>query len=75
MSANVIPFPNRSARPLSITDQQLDELRAGVHRLAGDWQVEKVTLGDDCAYALLIPRAWGDGRNRRVRRLPRGRCS
>jgi hypothetical protein len=61
MSADVIAFPNRPAHLLSITDQQLAELRAGVRRLAGDWRVDKVTLGEDCAYALLIPDSWGDG--------------
>jgi hypothetical protein len=61
MSADVIAFPNRSADPLSITDQQLDELRAGVSRLAGGWRVDKITLGENCAYALLVPGAWGDG--------------
>jgi hypothetical protein len=61
MSADVIAFPTRSAHPLSITDQQLDELRAGVSRLAGDWRVDKITLGENCAYALLVPGAWGDG--------------
>jgi hypothetical protein len=61
MSANVIAFPSRSAHPLSITEQQLDDLRAGVARLAGDWRVDKITLGENCAYALLVPSAWGDG--------------
>ena len=61
MPADVIAFPTRSAHPLSITDQQLDELRVGVSRLAGDWRVDKVTLGENCAYALLVPMAWGDG--------------
>jgi hypothetical protein len=61
MSADVIPFPVRSAHDWSITDQQLRELRTGVRRLPGDWRVEKVTLGGDCAYALLIPGCWGDG--------------
>ncbi len=61
MSADVIAFPNRAAHPLSITDQQLDQLRAGISRLAGDWRVDKITLGENCAYALLVPSAWGDG--------------
>jgi hypothetical protein len=60
MSADVIAFPP-PAKSLSITDQQLAELRAGVRRLPGDWRVDKVTLGEDCAYALLIPDSWGDG--------------
>jgi hypothetical protein len=61
MSADVIEFPNRPAHPLSITDRQLDELRAGVALLSGDWRVDKVTLGESCAYALLVPDSWGDG--------------
>ena len=61
MSADVIAFPTPSAHPLSITDRQMDELRAGVRRLAGDWRVDKVVLGEGCAYALLIPVSWGDG--------------
>lgn len=61
MSADVIAFPNRSAHPLSVTDQELDELRAGIAHLVGDWRVDKITLGENCAYALLVPGAWGDG--------------
>jgi len=61
MSADVIAFPFQSAPEMSMTDQQLDELRAGVRRLAGEWRVEKIILGDGCAYALVIPISWGDG--------------
>jgi hypothetical protein len=61
MSANVIAFPCQSAPEMSITDQQLDELRAGVRPLVGEWRVEKIVLGGGCAYALLIPGSWGNG--------------
>jgi len=61
MSADVIAFPFQSAPEMSMTDQQLDELRAGVRRLAGEWRVEKIILGGGCAYALVIPISWGDG--------------
>lgn len=61
MSADVIAFPLQSAPAMSITDQQLEELQAGVRRLAGEWRVEKIMLGGGCGYALLIPISWGDG--------------
>ena len=61
MSADVIAFRPQAAPEMSMTDQQLDELRAGVRRLAGEWRVEKIVLGGGCAYALLIPISWGDG--------------
>jgi hypothetical protein len=61
MLTNVIAFSFRPAHPMSMTDQELDELRLGVGRLAGDWRVDKIGLGDDSTYALLVPGCWGDG--------------
>jgi hypothetical protein len=58
---NVIAFPVQPSSQLSLTEQQFDEIRAGINRLAGEWRVEKAMLGAGCAYALLIPSGWGDG--------------
>jgi len=61
MSAQVIAFPSSVSHPLNVTDQEIEALRLAVGDFPGDWRVDKVTLGADCAYALLIPKCWGDG--------------